>query len=185
MIIIRNRRSALATIQQQYPEAEICDVTSRGPQPWVRFSPFYPHGTIPVPFSPERVSASVEGIWQGLKVFALADVDPTRFTVTTMKNLKRTVHTYGNVLGHRQGVNGERLLAYAEARQTIYLPAYYWVLEHCLQDALAELRAWEKKQTVVLLDYETNCDLADLNRPLSHAGLVKRYLGGDWPLATV
>jgi hypothetical protein len=28
----------------------------------------------------------------------------------------------------------------------------------------------------VLLDYETNCDVEDLSRPLSHAGLVAGFL---------
>lgn len=182
MIIVQNRRASLARIEQLYPGAALFDVTSRGPQPWVRFSPFYPHGNIPVPFSPGRVSASVEGIWQGLKVFDRADVDPSRFAVTTMKNLKRSARTYGNVLGHRQGVAGDLLLTYADARSAIYLPSYRWVLDHCLQDLLAKLRELAAEQTVVLLDYETNCDLNDLSRPLSHAGLVKRYLEGQWPV---
>lgn len=181
MIIVQSQRASLERIQQQYPDATIFDVTSRGAQPWIRFSPFYPHGNIPVPFSPGYTSASVEGIWQGLKVFAHADVDPTRFTITSMKNLKRSVRTYGNVLGHRQGVMGERLLSYAEARRAIYLPTYQWVLTNCLQDLLADLQQRAVEETVVLLDYETNCDLNDLSRPLSHAGLVKRYLEKQWP----
>jgi hypothetical protein len=39
-----------------------------------------------------------------------------------------------------------------------------------------------KEQTVILLDYETNCELNNLVRPLSHAGLIKRYLEEQWPL---
>ena len=68
---------------------QIIDVTSKGPDPWVRFSPFYPHGGIPVPFSPGEVAASVEGIWQGLKVFENADVDPTSLANTKMKGIQR------------------------------------------------------------------------------------------------
>ena len=185
MIIVQSHRASLARIPQQYPGAAIFDVTSRGPQPWVRFSPFYPHGNIPVPFSPGVVSASVEGIWQGLKVFERSDVDPSRFSVTTMKGLKRSARTYGNVLGHRHGVTGERLLSYAEARRAIYLPVYHWVLTNCLQDLLAGLRERTTSQAVILLDYETNCDLNDLARPLSHAGLVKRYIEGQWPQESV
>lgn len=181
MILVQNRRTSVERIQQQYPDSLILDVTSRGPQPWIRFSPFYPHGNIPIPFSPGYSSASVEGIWQGLKVFERADIDPSRFHITTMKNLKRSVRTYGKVLGHRQGVTSEQLLAYAEARRTIYLPSYHWVLTHYLQDLLTDLQALEQERTVVLLDYETNCDLANLSRPLSHAGLIKRYLEGQWP----
>lgn len=181
MIFVQSRRAPLASIQQRYPGASIFDLTSRGSQPWVRFSPFYPHGALPVPFSPGHTSASVEGIWQGLKVFEHADVDPSRFATTTMRGLKRSERTYGRILGHRQGVSGERLLSYAQARRALYLPAYHWALTHCLQDLLAELERSIATQTVVLLDYETNCDLDDLSRPLSHAGLVQRYLQGQWP----
>ncbi|WP_207229487.1 DUF6939 family protein [Ktedonosporobacter rubrisoli] len=181
MIIIYNRRASLEKIRQQHPQAAIIDVTSRGSQPWLRFSPFYPHGNIPVPFSPGYLSASVEGIWQGLKVFERADIDQRKFAITTMKNLKRSVRTYGKVLGHRQGVTGTQLLPYLQARHLIYLPTYQWVLEHCLQDLLSELKQLEKEKTIIFLDYETNCDINAANRPLSHAGLIKLYLEDNWP----
>lgn len=68
-LIIKSRRASVNKLSKVYPDAVIIDVTSRGCKPWVRFSPFYPHGGIPVPFSPEKFSMTVEGIWQGLKVF--------------------------------------------------------------------------------------------------------------------
>ncbi|GCE31315.1 hypothetical protein KDA_67990 [Dictyobacter alpinus] len=177
MFILQNHRTSLTRIQQRYPGASIIDVTSKGIEPWIHFSPFYPHGGIPVPFSPGWNSASVEGIWQGLKVFERADVDTSRFANTTMKNLKRTVRTYGKVLGHRAGVSGQELLPYLTARQQIYLPSYQWVLENCLQEQLAELRRLEQQHgTVILLDYETNSDLNDSSKPLSHASLIIRHL---------
>jgi hypothetical protein len=86
--------------------------------------------------------------------------------------------------GHRAGLTGDRLLPYAEARRAIYLPAYRWVLDHCLQAELAQLRDLGTQGTVLLLDYETNTDPADLSQPLSHAGLVKHYLDGTWPEGT-
>lgn len=181
MIVLYNRRTSLEKIQQRHPQAAIFDMTSRGPQPWVRFSPFYPHGGIPVPFSPGSFSASVEGIWQGLKVFEQADVDPGKFALTTMKNLKRSTRTHGKVLGHRKGIEGEQLLPYVEARRLIYLPAYHWVLEHALQENLLELKGIVQEQTLVFLDYETNEDITATARPLSHAGLIKRYLEDNWP----
>jgi hypothetical protein len=180
-LIIASHRTPRETLRQRYDEVLVLDMTSRGPEPWVRFSPFYPHGGIPVPFSPDHVSATVEGIWQGLKVFERADVDPSRLTVTAMKGIKRSARVYGKVLGHRAGLDGDRLLSYGEARHAIYLPSYRWVLEHRLQDALGELRRLAASQMVLLLDYETNCDVNDLTRPLSHACLVKRYLEDDWP----
>jgi hypothetical protein len=179
--VVENRRCRLNTITQRYDNPLVLDVTSKGPEPWVRFSPFYPHGSIPVPFSPGQVGASVEGIWQALKVFASADVDPAKLRITTMKGIKRSARRFGEVLGHRAGLHGERLLSYGEARRLIYLPCYRWVLENCLQLLVAELRAAASERTVVLLDYETNCDVGDLSRPLSHAGLVCGYVQGDWP----
>ncbi len=179
--LLASRRLSSATLQKRYGEARTIDVTSRGLQPWVRFSPFYPHGGIPVPLSPGYTSMSVEGIWQGLKVFEQADVDLGRFAITSMKGIKRTVRAYGKVLGHRAGVTGEYLLDYAAARRAIYLPAYYQVLAHYLQAEVTELRQLGAEQTVVLLDYETNGDLNNLARPLSHAALVVCYLEGTWP----
>jgi len=183
---VASRRLKPETFAQRFgPDAVCLDLTSRGDAPWVRFSPFYPHGEIPVPFSPGVHSASVEGIWQGLKVFETADVDPAKFVVTSMKGLKRTVRRFGRVRGHRRGVTGDELLGYREARSAIYLPSYRYVLERCLQAEVARLRELGAGDApVVLLDYETNCDLDDLSKPLSHAGLVKRYLEGAWPTAS-
>jgi hypothetical protein len=181
MIIIRHHNTSLTTLKGQYPSATIFDVTSRSAEPWIRFSPFYPHGDIPVPFSQGWTSASVEGIWQGLKVFERADIDTGKFRITTMKNLKRSARTYGNVLGHRKGVAGKELLSYIQARYLLYLPTYRWVLEHHLQNLLAELRQQSQHNSLILLDYGTNEDLDATEKPLSHAGLIKRYLENRWP----
>src|SRR5690348_4522604 len=98
-----------------------------------------------------------------------------------MKNLKRSTKKHGKVLGHREGIAGDQLLSYIEARYEIYLPSYHWVLEHYLQDLIESLRQFSKEKTLVLLDYETNEDIRALNRPLSHAGLIKLYIEGNWP----
>lgn len=158
------------------PDAVVIDVTSRGPDPWVRFSPFYPHGQIPVPLSPGVTSESVEGLWQALKVFESTDVDPSKLAVTSMKGLKRTVRRFGQVRGHRAGLAGDRLLDYRTARQEIYLPAYRWVLEHRLQAEVARLHELAESADVVLLDYTTNGDVEDLSTPLSHAALIADHL---------
>jgi hypothetical protein len=180
-IVVESKRKSLETITQVYPNACILDVTSRGSQPWVKFSPFYPHGTIPVPLSPGFTAASVEGIWQGLKVFAHADIDVTAFTNTRMTGLKRTARTYGSVQGHRAGVHGTILLSYVDARYEIYLPAYRWVLDHCLQAELEHIQDMHQSQTVILLDYETNGNIKNLTKPLSHAALIVKYLTNQWP----
>ena len=48
-IVVESKRKKAETLVQHYPDACILDVTSRSTQPWVKFSPFYPHGSIPVP----------------------------------------------------------------------------------------------------------------------------------------
>ncbi|MEU9045629.1 MULTISPECIES: DUF6939 family protein [unclassified Kitasatospora] len=177
-IRIASRRRSMASLTAAFPGAEIIDVTSKGPDPWVRLSPFYPHGGIPVPYSDGVTSQSVEGIWQALKVFQESDVDPTKLAVTTMMGLKRTVSRYGPVQGHRAGLHGERLLPYETARRRIYLPAYRWILEHCVGDLVELLRS---KENVVLLDYTTNGDVNDPTSPLSHAALIQLHIEGHWP----
>jgi hypothetical protein len=167
----------------------VFDLTSKGPWPWVQFSPFYPHGDIPVPRWPGKTAASVEGIWQGLKRFEFEDsVDLSRFTVTTMRGLKRTSRAKGingvprgKVLGHQAGVDNNVLLDYQTARIVLYLPAYRWVLEHKVAREVALLREAAQQRPIFLIDYETNHDVHDLSRPLSHAALVRNSLLGNWP----
>lgn len=181
-ISVASRRSSPEKLQQRFPNARIIDVTSKGVEPWVKFSPFYPHGNIPVPLSPGLTSMSVEGIWQALKVFETCDVDRKKLDVASMKGIKRTTRSLGKVLGHRAGIGGDKLLSYADARRQIYLPAYHWVLENCLAEQVALLRKIAAEGPLILLDYETNCDIANLSSPLSHAGLVKCYLESRWPV---
>ena len=134
MIHIASKRRKPANILKDFPNAEIIDVTSKGPKPFQKFSPFYPHGNIPIPFSPGAVSQSVEGIWQGLKVFEEVGIDPTKFDNSAMKGLKRTVRKFGKPKGHQKGTGSTELFDYLTARQLIFLPSYRWVLESCLHE---------------------------------------------------
>ncbi|MFG2041237.1 DUF6939 family protein [Dactylosporangium sp. NPDC048998] len=161
--------------------ATVIDVTSRGPHPWVRCSPFYPHGGIPVPLSPGAVGTSVEAIWQALKVFDTAGVDRDLLTATRMTGLKRTVRRFGPVRGHRAGLDGTDLLDYETARRRIYLPAYRFVLDRHLGAELTQLRALATAGPVALLDYTTNGDVSDLTKPLSHAALIRLHVLNEWP----
>jgi len=190
MIYIENKKTKEATILRKYPNAQILDVSSKGKQPWVKFSPFYPHSNIPIPpyqnDSPKYFSQTVEGIWQGLKVFENENIDCSKFEIKNMEGIKRTVRKFGKPLGHRYGVEGKELLDYPTARKEIYLRTYAWVLDNFLQKEILLLKAQAEKQDLVLLDYNTNEDIADYKKPLSHAGLVKRYLLKKYPeLATL
>ncbi|KAI9362011.1 hypothetical protein DFJ73DRAFT_8751 [Zopfochytrium polystomum] len=195
-LVVAHRRTQRATLAARFPGCAVLDVTSKGPAPWVRFSPFYPiggsdssrGGGIAVPTDPGVVSVSVEGIWQALKVFANEGPDASKLRIATMAGLKRGASkARGRVLGHspRLAVQpGDKLLAYVDARRRIYLPAYREQLER-LAPELEQVRrmAIDAAQTVVLLDFETNTDVADTTRPLSHAGLIKVFLEtGELPL---
>lgn len=181
MIHIANKRRKPDSLRAEFPDAIIVDVTSRTETALLKLSPFYPHGDIPVPFSPGWTSACVEAVWQGLKVFEHAGIDTELFACTTMKNIKRSARKFGRPLGHRKGVGGSELLGYSEARMQIYLPTYKWVLEHKAADIVRRLAEASRTKDIVLLDYNTNEDIFDLSRPLSHAGLVKAYVEGRYP----
>lgn len=180
MIIIESKRKSLENLKKAYPDAVIIDVTSKGQMPWVKFSPFYPHGDIPVPNCSNQ-AMSVEGLWQGLKVFEKEDVDIKAFDNRTMKNIKRTVRKHGPVKGHRFGIGSNDILPYIEARFSIYLPAYRWVLDNKLQDEITEIKKLIQLNNVVLLDYETNTEPNNTSKPLSHAGLIQKYVQDVWP----
>ena len=182
MIVIESKRKKPATLLKKYPDAILADVTSGAKDGLVKLSPFYPHGGIPVPFSEGYTATCVEAIWQGLKVFEGSDVDVQMFQNDTMKNIKRTVRRFGKPLGHRKGVNGTELLGYIEARKQIYIPTYRWMLENKVPHIIERLReASNSGKTIVLLDYDTNADVEDAKKPLSHASLIKAYAEGIYP----
>lgn len=182
MIIVESKRKKTVTILKKYPYAILSDVTSGAKDGLVKLSPFYPHGDIPVPFSEGYTATCVEAVWQGLKVFESCDVDVQMFQNDTMKNIKRTVRRFGKPLGHRKGVNGKELLGYIEARKQIYIPTYRWVLENKVAHIIERLRAASNEgKTIVLLDYDTNADVENAMKPLSHASLIKAYVEGTYP----
>lgn len=178
-ILIVSRRAQKKVDALRAEGYVVVDVTSKAEnETWRRFSPFYPHGNIPVPGMIGHVGQSVEGIWQGLKVFEHEGADLKKLKTRSMVGLKRPVtEKRGRVLGHTWRDGGE-VLGYVEARKRIYLPAYDHVLESHLQNELTLLRGLlhESQKGLVLLDYETNEDVEDTHRPLAHASLIKRAL---------
>ncbi|MBE6272783.1 MAG: hypothetical protein E7097_02685 [Bacteroides sp.] len=181
MIIIESHKKKPQNILKKYPEAILADVTSKATDDLVKLSPFYPHGGIPVPFSEDLTATCVEAIWQGLKVFEDNDVDIHLFKNDTMKNIKRSVRKNGKPLGHRKGVNSNELLGYIEARKQIYIPTYRWVLENKVSSIIERMREASKTKTIILLDYNTNQNVDDASKPLSHAFLIKAYIEGIYP----
>ena len=178
MIVIKNKKCSTDRIKREYPDCVIIDVTSKAQDEFKKLSPFYPHGSIPIPGYEERYGYSVEGIWQGLKVFE--NEGPSIWTIHnhSMKGLKRSTKVHGKCLGHVYGhwEKPYNLLGYIEARKKIYVPAYKWVLENKCADLVNKIRIIAQHKTVILLDYNTNEDIERASKPLSHASLIKMYL---------
>ena len=174
-VIILNRKSKKQIEKYKEDGWSIVDVTSKSNSEYVKFSPFYPHGKIPIPGISDLFADSVEGIWQGLKQFETGGTDYRKFFIRNMKNIKRSCRKYGHVLGHKfnDGTN-DIILDYCEARKRIYVPSYNWILEKKLRVDLFNII--ENSNKIVLLDYTTNENIEDLSTPLSHASLVKKYL---------
>ena len=184
MIYVVNKKRKLENVKEEFPNAVILDITSTSDMRYAQIlSPFYPHMNIPIPFTDGLTATCVEAVWQGLKVFEGADVDFTTFRNNTMRDLKRTVRKYGMPKGHRKGAYGTELLGYFDARMLIYLPTYKWVLDNVseVHRVVERIREQSKIQDIVFLDYNTNIDFRDVSKPLSHAGLVKLYIEGNYP----
>ena len=55
------------------------------------------------------------------------------------------------------------------------------MLEYRAMDIIERLRKASETKTIVLLDYNTCCNVDDETKPLSHAYLVKAYAEGLYP----
>ena len=184
MIYVENKKRKIEKIKEQYPDANILDITSTSTTRDTQIlSPFFPHGNIPIPYSPGYFATCVEGIWQGLKVFESCGIDMDSFSNNSTSGLKRTVRKFGSPRGHQKGINSSELLNYFDARMQIYLPSYKWVLDNVQEVHNVVMRIAEHAKThdVVFLDYNTNIDFRDTSSPMSHAGLVKLYIEGNYP----
>ncbi len=176
-IRILNKRISLERIKDSFPNGLIIDVTSKSNTEFIQLSPFFPHKNIPVPFSPNHYSHSVEGIWQGLKVFENCDIDMGKFQIENMTGIKRSTKKYGYVKGHRKGVDGDIILNYIDARKLIYIPTYNWVLKNKNQELIEKLRQLNNhNELIILLDYEVNDSVDDISKPLSHAALIRDHI---------
>ncbi len=176
-IEIMSRRATAQQRRKMEAGYAIVDVTSKSPDSrFVKFSPFYPVGSLVIPGNESLgTSESVEGAWQGLKIFEREGIDAKKMKVISMKGLKRKGgETRGRVTGH--AFNGG-VIGYVEARKKIYLPLYSQalvLLDKELRDILQIAKDHQGK--LVLLDYETNEVVNDPRKPLSHASLVAKAL---------
>ncbi len=144
------------------------DVSSSGDPPLDRFSPFYPHGNIPIPGLPGKFSDSVEGIWQGLKVIR-GQTAPRFFSGGGQKRV-------GKPRGHQFG-DASRLLKLEEARRKIYIPAYHWMLENRIESELFDGFIDRAMQGIPQYFYDRE-DNGSIGRdaPLAHAKILVDFI---------
>ena len=144
------------------------DVSSSGDAPYNQLSPFFPHGGIPIPGMGNQRSDSVEGIWQGVKVIR-GKIAPRFFEGSGQKRS-------GKPRGHQFG-ESSRLLGLEEARRAIYIPAYEWMLDNCIEPELFEeiiARAF-RGIPQFFYDREDNGSIGK-DAPLAHAKVLVDYV---------
>ena len=147
---------------------EWIDVSSSAEPPLNQLSPFYAHGGIPVPGMPNKTSDSVEGIWQGLKVIR-GRTAPRFFVGAGQKR-------GGKPTGH-QFAASERLLGLTDARRKIYIPAYEWMLENCVDAGILDdiVALAFRGVPQYFYDREDNGSI-DRDQPLAHARVLVDFL---------
>ncbi|MDB4777983.1 hypothetical protein OAG68_00840 [bacterium] len=144
------------------------DVSSSGESPLDQLSPFFPHGGIPIPGMDSRHSDSVEGIWQGLKVIR-GKIAPRFFRGGGQKR-------GGKPRGHQLG-ESTRLLGLEEARRKIYVPAYEWMLENCVDSEIINEFVDQafRGTPQFFYDREDNGSIGK-DAPLAHAKVLVDYI---------
>lgn len=186
-IFIESYTVPFKELREKYNNIPIINATYAGQDPsFVFLSPMYPHGDIPVPFTnPQLTAASVEAIWQGLKVFEYegAQLDEVSLNKYGCKNIKRRSNLYrGRILGHQHGTDtAAPLFNLMEARAYIYAPTYLWQLDHKCQKCLSKLRDMLEQTDIVLLEAGRPAEIADPKVPIRHTELIRAYLYDEYP----
>jgi len=144
--------------------SEGINVSSRGDSIYKILSPFSHHKSykIPVPGKEYIRADSVEGIWQGLKLFC-GITDESQFSGRASK---------------RKGIPdaflfGDEQVGYIEARHKIYQPAYiYHLINNALPIVANDLEARLQNGNVLFHDLEKNKDIKNPQKSYSHASLA-------------
>ena len=144
------------------------DVSSSADPPLDQLSPFYPHGGVPIPGMPGKTADSVEGIWQGLKVIR-GKIAPRFFEGGGRKRV-------GKPAGHQFG-DSKRLLDLVDARRKIYIPAYHWMLDHCVDPEILRGFIDRAFQGIPQFFYDREDNGAiGKDQPLAHARILADHI---------
>lgn len=143
------------------------DVSSYGPPPYNRFSPFTYSADfkIPVPGQDDVYASSVESIWQGLKVID-GKTDFKRF----QRNPKKR---YGSVEGH---LFGKEIIDEIEARNRIFKPSYFFYLNNLVPSQIKDdVLKKGLEDSVYFYDVDSNLDIDDRSGSLAHSVFLKQF----------
>lgn len=152
------------------------DVSSSGESPIDQLSPFFPHGGIPIPGMESKRADSVEGIWQGLKIIR-GNIAPRFFHGGGQKRV-------GKPRGHQFG-ESTRLLGLVEARRKIYIPAYHWMLENCIDVGIIDGFVDQAFRGVpqYFYDREDNGSIGK-DAPMAHAKVLVDFINSKIDAST-
>lgn len=140
----------------------VIDLTTKsGENIFAKLSPYYPHGNIPVPNTPNVVFRSVYEVWQKLCVKD-CESEPKKQKI-------------------KKGLYIKEYWTYTEARKKIIIPLYGWMLENKAWDIINNLRELSKSATITIIDKSVNCNIDNIHEPLSYAFLLKAYIEGTHP----
>lgn len=149
-----------------YCDAIIIDMTAINKQNlFSRLSPYYPHGGIPIPNSPDLYVNSINEVWR----------------ILCTKNNGEFFSSDNTKIRFRKGVNINEFWTYTEARWKILIPLYCWMLENKAFEIVEYLRKQSSLATIVIIDRTLNSNINNLDEPLSCAFLLKAYIEGKGP----
>jgi hypothetical protein len=159
MVIVKKicGNGGVEMMKKAYADAVVLNMTDKGAMK--KLSPKYPHEGIPVPFEEEVMALSVDGIWNGCKVFERRGIDKRYFNKDMMKEVDREIKYGGKC-------------------KKILIPAYNWMLENKCGKLVNVLKKISEEKTLVLLDYSDNGDVENVSEPLSYASLLKAKIEG-------
>lgn len=150
----------------KYSNSLVVDLTTRDKTDiFAKLSPYYPHGNIPIPNTPNKVFHSINEVWQKLCVKD-CESDPKRLKI-------------------KKGLYLNEYWTYTEARKKILIPLYSWMLENNAWNIINDLRELSKCETITIIDNSINCNIDNIHEPFSCAFLLKAYIEGTPPYEEV
>ncbi len=162
MIILESKIENIQKIKREKPGAIIVDVTIDSNSEYRKLHPSFDWGNIPFPYEYGLVTAtSVKAVWNTLKI-------------------KENDNS-----GFRRDSYSNTIYDYLEARKKLFIPTYRWMLEYNAAKIIKEMRRANQDKTLVLYGIEDNYKIENLDKPLSHAFLIKAYVEGLAPFADV